>query len=290
MPAEPAQTNTSRQDAGPAAGALLPLSSRLPPAAAREPLPLLQASAAALGLPLTDGQLQAFARYQDALIAANRQVNLTAIADPEDVEIKHFVDSLTGLLAWSSGSSRPLRVIDVGTGAGFPGLPLKLACPDLTLSLVESVGKKMAFVAQIVALLGLTGVELHTARAEELGQQPGHREQYDVALTRAVGRLPVLLEYALPLLRPGGRLIAYKTRSAAVAEVQQSEAARAKLGGGPPSIVPVQLRAGDVPSQAASVATVQQALARRVLVVVPKQHPTPPTFPRRSGIPAKRPL
>ena len=174
-------------------------------------LPWLRAGVAALGIGLASDQLAAFNRYRDTLLAANQRINLTAITDPAAVEMRHFVDSLTCLLAWPTATDRPIRVIDIGSGAGFPGLPLKLIRPHIGLTLIDSVGKKTAFLADLVRRLNLAATTVLTTRAEDLAQQPAHREQYDVALARAVAPAPVLVEYALPFLRVGGRLIAQKT-------------------------------------------------------------------------------
>ena len=262
-----------------------------PPAGQR--LPWLRAGAAALGIGLSPDQLAAFDRYREALLIANRRTNLTAITDPAEVEIRHFVDSLTCLLAWPTVTGRPVQVIDIGAGAGFPGLPLKLICPQITLTLVDSVGKKTAFLADLVRHLNLEAATVVTARAEDLARQQAQREQYDVALARAVAPASVLVEYTLPFLRVGGRLIAQKTAGKGQGELAACQRACALLGGGPPRLVPVTLSspADDTPGPARYLAEVQQALsAGRALLVVEKQQPTPDGYPRRAGIPAKRPL
>ena len=206
-------------------------------------LPWLHAGAAALGIGLSPDQLAAFNCYREALLAANRRTNLTAITDPAEVEIRHFVDSLTCLLAWPTVTGRPMQVIDIGAGAGFPGLPLKLICPQITLALVDSVRKKTAFLADLVHHLNLEAATVVTARAEDLARQPAYREQYDVALARAVAPTSVLVEYTLPFLRIGGRLIAQKTAGKGQDELAACQRACALLGGGPPRLVPVTLSA-----------------------------------------------
>ena len=206
-------------------------------------LPWLHAGAAALGIGLSPDQLAAFNCYREALLAANRRTNLTAITDPAAVEIRHFVDSLTCLLAWPTVTDRPMQVIDIGAGAGFPGLPLKLIRPQIGLTLVDSVGKKTAFLAGLVRHLNLEAATVVTARAEDLARQPAYREQYDVALARAVAPAPVLVEYALPFLRVGGRLIAQKTAGKGPDELAACQRACALLGGGPPRLMPVTLSA-----------------------------------------------
>ncbi len=222
---------------------------------------------------LTQAQLSAFERYSQELITWNERANLTRIVAPEEIAVKHFLDSLSVCLALPDLSA-PLSVIDVGSGAGFPGLPLKIALPDIRLTLLESTGKKTAFLQHIVEVLGLTGVTVLTARAEKAGQEVTHREQYDVAVARAVSSLPVLAEYTLPLVKAGGRVIVQKGQSPA-AEVKDASRALGILGGQVGQILPV---------------TVPGLAAARHLVVIQKNKPTPEQYPRRPGLPAKRPL
>lgn len=232
---------------------------------------LLREHAAALGLSLSDQQLAAFDVYRAELLAWNKRVNLTAISDPGEVELRHFADSLTCLKGLAAILERhpAARIIDVGSGAGFPGLPLKLARPEIRLTLLDSVGKKTAFLEHLVARLSLPNVEVVTARAEELARSAEHRDAYDAAVSRAVAALPVLLELCLPFLRPGGRLVA--TRGGDLAQ-QQAEAGRAVR----------ELTARFGPSL--------PGLRGSGLVVVDKLGPTPARYPRRTGVPAKRPL
>ncbi len=225
-----------------------------------------------LGIHLTPQQQEALAIYKRELLAWNKRVNLTAIRDPKTVETKHFLDSLSCLRV--TGCPPGLRLIDVGTGAGFPGLVLKIACPSWRVTLVEAVGKKAAFCQHMVNLLGLKEVEVLHARAEELGHAPAHREAYDWAVARAVARLPILAEYLLPLVRVGGRMLAQKGETGP-AEAQEAEYAIRVLGGELERVVPVA-----VPGVAED----------RYLIVVHKVAPTPAQYPRRPGIPAKRPL
>jgi 16S rRNA (guanine527-N7)-methyltransferase len=224
------------------------------------------------GIMLNPRQLAALSRYGDELASWNARHNLTAIHDPEKVRVKHFLDSLSGFLAMRG--SAMMRVIDVGTGAGFPGLPLKILCPRIKLTLVESVGKKAIFCRHVVEILELEGVEVIQARAESLGQREDHREQYDWALGRAVAIMPVLMEYLLPLVRVGGQVLAMKG-DRALAETHAADHAIKLLGGHLRQLVPVIL-----PGVA----------EKRFLVVVDKVATTPGKYPRREGIPAKRPL
>ena len=165
-----------------------------------------------LGIRLSSSQLAALTCYEADLVDWNSRFNLTAIDTPDTIRIKHFLDSLTCLLVMKD---RPMeRIIDIGTGAGFPGLPIKIVYPSLGLTLVDSVGKKVDFCRHITQKLGLENVEVIQGRAEELGQLPKFREQYDWAVARAVAILPVLAEYTLPLVRVGGVMIAMKGESA----------------------------------------------------------------------------
>lgn len=225
-----------------------------------------------LGIRLSHSQLAALTCYEADLVEWNSRFNLTAIDTPETIRIKHFLDSLTCLLVMRD---RPMvRIIDIGTGAGFPGLPIKIVYPSLGLTLVDSVGKKVDFCRHIAQKLGLENVEVIQGRAEELGQLPGHREQYDWAVARAVAVLPVLAEYMLPLVRVEGGMIAMKGESAP-AEAHSAENALRLLGGTLKRLVPV---------------TLPGVADERYLVVVDKVVATPRQYPRRVGIPAKRPL
>lgn len=229
-----------------------------------------------LGLTLTDGQCAAFQVYAETLIEWNRRFNLTAITEPEGVQVKHFLDSLTSLTAIrkTHPALRDLRLIDVGTGAGFPGLPLKIACPQIRLTLVEATGKKVMFLEHVVAVLKLDSVTVVKARAEEVGQDAAHRERYDWAVARAVAEMPTLAEYLLPLVKVGGKALALKGESAP-AEAQTAEAAIALLGGHLSQLLPVEL-----PGVAET----------RYLVVLDKVARTPEKYPRRAGLPHKTPL
>ncbi|GAB4453867.1 MAG: 16S rRNA (guanine(527)-N(7))-methyltransferase RsmG [Anaerolineae bacterium] len=229
--------------------------------------------AAALGLTLTDAQLAAFDAYRRELLRWNEQVNLTRIVDPAEITSKHFLDSLS---VWVALRQLPgaKRVIDVGSGAGFPGLPLKIALPHLQVTLLESTGKKTKFLQHVVQLLDLRGVTILTARAEEAGRQPAHRGQYDVAVARAVAALPVLAEYLLPLVRVGGRAIAQKGQAPAD-ELRAAANALGILGGKALPPLPV---------------SVPGLEGERHLIVLEKVKPTPPQYPRRAGTPAKKPI
>jgi 16S rRNA (guanine527-N7)-methyltransferase len=225
-----------------------------------------------LNINLTTSQQKAFEIYEEELIAWNSLHNLTAIADPQQIRIKHFLDSLSCILAMEN--TRKNRVIDIGTGAGFPGLPLKILDANIQLTLVESIGKKAAFCEHICRELGLTQVEIIQERAETVGHDPNKREQYDWALARAVAALPVLVEYLLPLVRIRGFALAMKGENGPV-EVQAAQSGIELLGGQFSQLMPVTLPGVE---------------EQRYLVVIEKIASSPDRFPRRVGIPAKRPL
>lgn len=226
-----------------------------------------------LGLDLSPSQLVAFQRYHDELLAWNERAGLTTMTGHEEVQVQHFLDSLTCLLAWPEPA--PGSAVDIGAGAGFPGLPLRIVRPDLRLTLVESSRKKAEFLRHVAGALELDGVTVLAARAEDVGRDPAHREGYHVALARAVADLRVLVEYALPLLRVGGVFIAQKTAAAAPVEIESAGHALEVHGGVVRDVVEVSLPGLREP---------------RALIVVAKVTPTPDRYPRRAGMPAQRPL
>lgn len=221
---------------------------------------------------LSGRQLATLTTYEKELLEWNQKFNLTAVRDAESIRTKHFLDSFSCVLAWKA--SPPNHLIDVGTGAGFPGLPLKILYPHLKLTLVESVGKKVKFCKHIIRVLGLEHVEVIQARAEDLGQDRQQREKYDWAVARAVANLNVLSEYLIPLVKVGGNTLAQKGESGP-AEAQSAEEAMKLLGGKLKQLIPVHL-----PGVADD----------RYLVVVEKVAATPPKYPRKPGIPMKQPL
>lgn len=224
------------------------------------------------GISLSARQVAQLAAYERELLEWNQKFNLTAIRGVDGIRAKHFLDSISCALAWREQT--PRRLVDVGTGAGFPGIVLKILYPGMNLTLVESVGKKANFCSHIVQTLGLEGVEVLTARAEDVGRDPKHREKYDWAVARAVANLPVLAEYLLPLVRVGGGMLAQKGESGP-AEAQAAETTLRLLGGRMRQLVPVEL-----PGVA----------EERYLVIIDKPSATPPAYPRKAGIPAKKPL
>jgi len=221
---------------------------------------------------LTARQVMALINYERELVEWNQKFNLTAIRDVESIRVKHFLDSYSCVLAWKGNP--PLRLVDIGTGAGFPGIPLKIVYPTMHITLVESVGKKAMFCQHIISKLGLEDVDVIQARAENLGQNPAHRETYDYAVARAVANLNILGEYLLPFVKVGGTMLAQKGESGP-AEAQSAEKAMKLLGGKLKQIIPVELPG--VPDD-------------RYLVLVDKVAATPPKYPRKAGIPMKMPL
>ncbi len=228
-----------------------------------------------LGITLKESHLALFQTYYEELVEWNRRFNLTAITDYEGVQVRHFLDSLSCLLVLPRAELQAgARVIDVGTGAGFPGLPLRIVCPGMRLTLLEATRKKVDFLEHLLRRLGLSDVEVIHARAEDLGHRPGYREGYDWAIARALAEMPTLVEYLLPLVRVRGAILAQKGENAP-AEVHSAEAAIRILGGRVRKLVPVGLH----------------GLAEtRYLVVVDKVAATPEKYPRRPGMPEKRPL
>ena len=241
----------------------------------------LQHHAQAMGITLNSEQIAAFQRFSAELLDWNQRMNLTAITDPDEVESKHFLDSLSCLLALphldeqplSAWLTRPLRAVDIGSGAGLPGLALKIAWPELRLTLLDATAKKCRFMQHVADTLGLSDVTVVQARAEDFGRHTG-RMVFDLALARAVARMPVLLEYGLPMLRQGGFFIVQKGRDAQQ-EIDNGRLALRTLGG--------SLRF-------ARQVTVPGLEAERSLIVVAKTAQTPGVFPRRSGIPEREPI
>jgi 16S rRNA (guanine527-N7)-methyltransferase len=234
---------------------------------------LVDAARSMLGFDLSKEKIAALSIYEKELLEWNKRANLTAISDSEGVRTKHFLDSLTILLAWER-TQPPVRLIDVGTGAGFPGLVLKLVWPSTQVTLVESVHKKADFCRHMIDRLGLEKVSVLSERAEVVGQDSAHRHTYDLAVARAVARMPILMEYLLPLVHRNGKVMAMKGESAP-AETQTASQAIHILGGKLHKLVHVELPG---------------VVEERFIVVVEKVARTPEEYPRRTGVPAKSPI
>ncbi len=232
----------------------------------------LASGARDLGIDLDAGMVELFERYQRELVEWSRRMNLSAIESEEEVAAKHFLDSLTCVLAVDLPEG--CSVADVGSGAGFPGVVLKVARPSIKLTLIEASRKRTEFLRHIADVLGLGDVEVVWDRAERLGRMPNHRESHDVAVARAVAELAVLAELCLPLVRIGGALVAQKGPRASE-EVAGAVTAVEAMGGRVDRLIPASLPLG---------------YGERTLVVIRKESPTPGKYPRRPGIPEKRPI
>lgn len=228
-----------------------------------------------LGISLTTQQTEQFHVYYQQLLAWNDKVNLTSITEYEDVQTRHFVDSLSivPVLIEERRSGSGFSLIDVGTGAGFPGIPLKIALPGIRVVLLESVGKKTAFLKYMLETLGLSDTEVVTGRAEDVARKVEYREKFAVVAARAVGRLPTLVELTLPFCREGGLLIAPK-KGNIDAELRQATRAIDLLGGSLKEVKQMDMA----------------GLKGHCLVIIEKVAATPERYPRRAGIPSKRPL
>ena len=224
------------------------------------------------GITLDDEQVRQFATYEALLLAWNAKLNLTRIVEPKAIRIRHFLDGLTCALAMGDLSGR--TGIDVGTGAGFPGIPLKILYPEMTLTLTDSVAKKTTFLEVVVGELELEDVTVLAERAEALGRDPAHREQYDWAVARAVAQLPTLAEYLLPLVQVGGHMLAQKGETAAN-ELTSAKNSIEILGGAGGEMTAVQLPDHE---------------RIHYLVKIKKVKQLPEKYPRRVGVALKRPL
>lgn len=235
----------------------------------------LHSGALKLGIKLSQGQLSQFDIYYQELTAWNQRVNLTRLTSYEAVQIKHFLDALTVSLVWPPAKPGVrLRVIDVGTGAGIPGMPLKILFPDIRLTLLDATAKKVAFLDHLSRKLELDNVDIVVGRAEDIAHQADYRESFDIVLSRGVAPLVTLAELTLPFCCPGSSFIAQKKGNIAP-EVAEAREAISLLGGKLREIKRISL---------------EEFTDDRKLVLVSKVSPTPKSYPRRPGIPQKRPL
>lgn len=232
----------------------------------------LQSKAEQLGIRLSEQQLEQFQCYYERLIEKNKVMNLTAITEYEEVVDKHFVDSI--LLGSVKELSGKKRVIDVGTGAGFPGIPLKIVYPELEITLLDSLNKRVKFLDEVIEELGLTGIQAVHSRAEDLAQDAAHRQQYDICVSRAVANLATLSEYCIPFVKQGGYFISYKSTQIEE-ELKQAKKAVQVLGGTLEQIETVQIPGTTI---------------ERQFVMIRKTGTTPKKFPRKAGTASKTPI
>ncbi len=231
---------------------------------------LLQRGLEELSIPVTEEQLAQFQKYMELVIANNEKVNLTAIKDPEEFHVKHFLDSVA--IYNKEAYQKAKKIIDVGTGGGFPGVPLAILSPEKSFVLMDSLRKRMDIVREMCAECGIRNVETIHARAEDLGRDQKHREQYDLSVSRAVADLAVLTEYCLPFVKVGGFFVSYKSGDV-VEECNNAKKAIRILGG-----------------DLADVCALELYEQRRTLLTISKVVPTPKKYPRQPGKPAKTPI
>ena len=227
-----------------------------------------------LNITLTDEQVEQFLQYYEMLVEKNKVMNLTGITEYEEVIQKHFLDSLSLIRVIPDIASQKLTVIDLGTGAGFPGIPLKIAFPELEITLMDSLNKRILFLQEVIDALGLKKVSAVHGRAEEMASNATHRQQYDLCVSRAVSNLAVLTEYCLPFVKKGGLFVSYKSADSD-AEIQEGKKAISILGGKLTSVDKFQLPDSDL---------------RRALVCIKKVKDTPKKYTRKAGTPEKLPL
>lgn len=225
-----------------------------------------------LGIVLSEKQMEQFLHYYELLIEWNEKINLTAITEYEDVMKKHFIDSLSLIKAYDL--NKEIKVIDVGTGAGFPGLALKIAFPNLRVTLLDSLNKRIVYLNEVINQLGLKDIETIHGRAEDFATKSDHREKYDLCVSRAVANLTTLSEYCLPYVNLNGYFISYKSEKTEE-EIKQAKRAISMLGGKIEKQVEFILPSSDI---------------YRNLIMIQKLDSTPKKYPRKAGLPSKEPL
>lgn len=219
---------------------------------------------------LNERQLKQFETYYDMLIQKNKVMNLTAITEFDEVVEKHFLDSIALVQVFEL--NRELHVMDIGTGAGFPGIPLKIVFPDLSITMTDSLNKRILFLQEVIAELGLKGMEAIHGRAEDLARKKEYREMYDLAISRAVANLSTLSEYCLPFIKVGGQFISYKSGECDL-EVETAKYAISTLGG-----------------ELSGVKKFNLGQSGRAFVIIEKKKSTAKKYPRKAGTPLKEPL
>lgn len=225
-----------------------------------------------LGISLSEEQLAQFIKYYELLIEKNRVMNLTAITDFQEVIQKHFLDSLSLVKVLEKNPAG--KILDIGTGAGFPGIPIKIAFPDCSMTLVDSVNKKIGFIQEVVQDLGLHNIDAFHGRVEDLGHDVSHREQYNLVVSRAVAALPVLVEYCLPFVKIGGAFLSYKSVKVDE-ELSAGKKAIQVLGGRLEKDMRFQLPGTEI---------------ERAFLLMKKEKPCPKKYPRKAGTPTRMPI
>lgn len=236
-----------------------------------ELIKLLKDGASEFNINLEKEDIESFFKYKETLLKWNKNINLTAITDDRDIIIKHFIDSIS-VVPYIGKDLK--KVIDVGTGAGFPGIPLKIIKKDLNVTLLDSLEKRTKFLNEVIEKLDLKNIEVIHSRAEDKGVSGDFREKFDLALARAVANLPVLLEYCLPFVKTGGTFIAMKS-SDIQEELDNSKKALEILGGEIKDVIKFNLPSTDI---------------KRNIIIIKKFRHTPTKYPRKSGKPSKAPL
>lgn len=235
-------------------------------------LTILEKGCKEYGISLSKEQKKQFIQYYELLVEWNKVMNLTGITEFQEVLLKHFADSLS--IAKGMDMSKINTCIDVGTGAGFPGIPLKIAFPHIKMTLLDSLNKRLNFLNEVISQLGLKDIVTVHGRAEDSAKKPEHREQYDLSVSRAVSRLASLSEYCMPYVKEGGYFVAYKSGKAAE-EIEEAKKAIFELGGKLEKEVDFNLYETDM---------------ERALVVIKKVRKTPKKYPRKAGMPTKEPI
>lgn len=232
----------------------------------------LKRKSEALNIVLNEKQLAMFETYYEMLVEKNKVMNLTAITEKNEVIDKHFIDSIS--LKKAMDVTKSVKVLDLGTGAGFPGIPLKIAYPNLQVTLLDSLNKRIKFLQEVIEELSLEEIDAIHGRAEDYAKQSGYREQFDICVSRAVANLATLSEYCLPYVKQGGCFISYKS-GAVQEELEQSKKAIKELGGRVKEVIPFVLPDTDI---------------ERTFVVIEKVKQTPRKYPRKAGLPSKEPI
>lgn len=232
----------------------------------------LKRKANALGVTLSDRQLEQFKMYYEMLVEKNKVMNLTAITEWEEVIDKHFIDSISLIKVCDLSDAK--YVLDLGCGAGFPGIPLKIAFPNLKIVLLDSLNKRILFLQEVIEALGLENVEALHGRAEDYARKAEYREQFDLCVSRAVANLTTLSEYCIPYVKEGGSFISYKSGKVKE-EIKEVKKALFLLGGKMDEMVTFELPETDM---------------ERIFVKIEKEKKTPKKYPRKAGLPGKEPL